>query len=65
MTQDAEMIDFNELRRRVGASEQRTRTALAILRLTPVATQEDARQRRYRAEWVEAVRAEVARMQSR
>ena len=51
-----ELLSFDEFRRRVGASEQRTRTALFALELRALRLAGDARKSGYPVAWVEQVK---------
>jgi|GEM_PF-4917190 len=53
---DPTLLEFEEFARRVELPAIHVRTALRALRKTPVSLLEDARQKRYRAEWVDEVR---------
>jgi len=51
-----ELLSFDEFRRRVGASEQRTRAALFALDMRALRLAGDARKSGYPAIWVEQVK---------
>lgn len=62
VSEDRDTLNFAEFKAAIGASDHAVRDALASLGLRPERDFRDARQQRYRREWVERVRAEVERM---